>query len=239
MRSRVYLAGSVGLLLILTADARVGNSSESSFCTETKECLLCDLVCKNDDYEVRHYDSVKWVSTDKEAHLMDKAIVTTFIRLFKYITRSNKAGINIDMTVPVIVEETKRISRSFVYTLSFVMPSAHHMTPPQPTDDKVYFTDMSDMKVYVRSYGGWMMSILGGPSVLEGESGQMSGAMRSVPKGISCPFQDQNCTCIVETLSSWNDTGVNEYRMVDLPSVTTSVMDERLACRNRFSPTEL
>uniref|UniRef100_A0A8C7D6M9 Uncharacterized protein n=1 Tax=Oncorhynchus kisutch TaxID=8019 RepID=A0A8C7D6M9_ONCKI len=167
---RVYLAGSVGLLLILTADARVGNSSESSFCTETKECLLCDLVCKNDDYEgsrfestnewhiVRHYDSVKWVSTDKEAHLMDKAIVTTFIRLFKYITRSNKAGINIDMTVPVIVEETKRISRSFVYTLSFVMPSAHHMTPPQPTDDKVYFTDMSDMKVYVRSYGGWMMA---------------------------------------------------------------------------------
>ncbi|XP_064786973.1 uncharacterized protein LOC135510117 [Oncorhynchus masou masou] len=135
---RVYLAGLVGLLLILTADARVGNSSESSFCTETKECLLCDLVCKNDDYEgVRHYDSVKWVSTDKEAHFMDKAIVTTFMRLFKYITRSNKAGINIDKTVPVIVEETKRISRSFVYTLSFVMPSAQHMTPPQCTDDKV------------------------------------------------------------------------------------------------------
>ncbi|XP_021472310.2 heme-binding protein 2-like [Oncorhynchus mykiss] len=133
----VYLAGSVGLLLTLTADARVGNSSESSFCTERKECLLCDQVCKNDDYEVRHYDSVKWVSTDKEAHFMDKAIVTTFMRLFKYITRSNRAGINIDMTVPVIVEEMKRISRSFVYTLSFVMPSAHHMTPPQPTDDKV------------------------------------------------------------------------------------------------------
>ncbi|XP_064879369.1 heme-binding protein 2-like [Oncorhynchus nerka] len=133
---RVYLAGSVGLLLILTADARVGNSSESSFCTETKECLLCDLVCKNDDYEgsckVRHYDSVKWLSTDKEAHFMDKAIVTTFMRLFKYITGSNKAGINIDMAVPVIVEETKRISRSFVYTLSFVMPSAHLMTPPNP-----------------------------------------------------------------------------------------------------------
>ncbi|CAB1343517.1 unnamed protein product, partial [Coregonus sp. 'balchen'] len=71
---RVYLAGLVGLLLILTAEARVGNSSESSFCTETKECLLYDLVCKNDDYEV-------------------------------------------------------------------------------------YFTDMSDMKVYVRSYGGWMMSL--------------------------------------------------------------------------------
>ena len=43
--------------------------------------------------QVRHYDSVKWVSTDKEAHFMDKAIVTTFMRLFKYITRSNRAGV--------------------------------------------------------------------------------------------------------------------------------------------------
>ncbi|XP_041722674.1 heme-binding protein 2-like isoform X1 [Coregonus clupeaformis] len=136
---RVYLAGLVGLLLILTAEARVGNSSESSFCTETKECLLYDLVCKNDDYEVRHYDSVKWVSTDEEAYLMDKAIVTSFMRLFKYITGSNEAGVNIDMTVPVIVkiEETKRMSQSSVYTLSFVLPSAHQMTPPQPTDDKI------------------------------------------------------------------------------------------------------
>uniref|UniRef100_A0A8C8I6N1 Uncharacterized protein n=1 Tax=Oncorhynchus tshawytscha TaxID=74940 RepID=A0A8C8I6N1_ONCTS len=124
----VYLAGSVGLLLILTADAR------SSFCTETKECLLCDLVCKNDDYE----------GTAKNTCV------------YPYIF---PIGINIDMTVPVIVEEMKRISRSFVYTLSFVMPSAHHMTPPQPTDDKVYFTDMSDMKVYVRSYGRWMMAL--------------------------------------------------------------------------------
>uniref|UniRef100_A0A8C8I6U2 G-protein coupled receptors family 1 profile domain-containing protein n=1 Tax=Oncorhynchus tshawytscha TaxID=74940 RepID=A0A8C8I6U2_ONCTS len=58
--------------------------------------------------------------------------------------------------------------------------------------------------------------------------------MRSVPKGISCPFQDQNCTCIVETLSSWNDTGVNEYRMVDLPSVTTSVAMVHEAPRHPF-----
>ncbi|KAK6311391.1 hypothetical protein J4Q44_G00170550 [Coregonus suidteri] len=70
----VYFAGLVGLLLILTAEARIGNSSESSFCTESRECLLYDLVCKNDDYEVRHYDSVKWVSTDEECYFMDKAI---------------------------------------------------------------------------------------------------------------------------------------------------------------------
>uniref|UniRef100_A0A8C8ICD7 Uncharacterized protein n=1 Tax=Oncorhynchus tshawytscha TaxID=74940 RepID=A0A8C8ICD7_ONCTS len=133
----VYLAGSVGLLLILTADAR------SSFCTETKECLLCDLVCKNDDYEGSRF-------------LFPCLCVYLARCVYPYIF---PIGINIDMTVPVIVEEMKRISRSFVYTLSFVMPSAHHMTPPQPTDDKVYFTDMSDMKVYVRSYGRWMMAL--------------------------------------------------------------------------------
>ncbi|XP_029608013.1 heme-binding protein 2-like, partial [Salmo trutta] len=132
------LAGLVGLLLNLTAEARVGTPLSLAFVSETKECLLYDLVRKNDDYEVRHYDSVKWVSTDEEAHFMDKAIVTSFMRLFKYITGSNKAGINIDMchVLTMIVVETKRISQSFVYTLSFVLPSAHHMTPAQPIDDK-------------------------------------------------------------------------------------------------------
>uniref|UniRef100_A0A4W5RJD5 Heme-binding protein 1 n=1 Tax=Hucho hucho TaxID=62062 RepID=A0A4W5RJD5_9TELE len=157
----VYFAGLVGLLLILTAEARVGNSSESSFCTESRECLLYDLVCKNDDYEVRHYDSVKWVSTDEECYFMDKAMYTAFGRLFKYITGSNEAGVNIDMTTPVTVkiEEKKKMWQSSVFTLNFLLPSDYQMTPPQPTDDSVYFTDTPDMKVYVRSYGGWMMSL--------------------------------------------------------------------------------
>lgn len=42
-------------------------------------------------------------------------------------------------------------------------------------------------------------------------------------KGISCPYQDPNCTRIVETLSSWNNTVVNAYRLVDLPPTATSV----------------
>nr|ACI69904.1 Heme-binding protein 2 [Salmo salar] len=147
----VYFSGFVGLLLILTAEARIGNSSESSFCTESRECLLYDSVCKNDDYEVRHYDSVKWVSTDEECYFMDKATYTAFGRLFKYITGSNEAGVKI--------EEKKRLWQSSVFTLSFLLPSDYQMTPPQPTDESVYFTETPDMNVYVRSYGGWMMSL--------------------------------------------------------------------------------
>ncbi|KAK6311392.1 hypothetical protein J4Q44_G00170560 [Coregonus suidteri] len=65
------------------------------------------------------------------------------------------------MTAPVTVkiEEKKRMWQSSVFTLSFLLPSDYQMTPPQPTDNRVYFTEMPDMKVYVRSYGGWMMSL--------------------------------------------------------------------------------
>ncbi|KAM9561183.1 melanopsin-A-like [Salvelinus alpinus] len=72
-----------------------------------------------------------------------------------------------------------------------------------------------------------------GRSVLEGTGGAMDGALRSVRKGISCRFQDTNCTRIVETLSSWNDTVVNEYRLVDLPSVTSVAMVQE-ASRHPF-----
>ncbi|XP_051507619.1 melanopsin-A [Myxocyprinus asiaticus] len=51
----------------------------------------------------------------------------------------------------------------------------------------------------------------------------MSGAVRSVRKGISCPTQDPNCTRIVENLSSWNNSVMSAYRLVDLPPMTTSV----------------
>ncbi|XP_073690113.1 melanopsin-A [Garra rufa] len=51
----------------------------------------------------------------------------------------------------------------------------------------------------------------------------MSGAVRSMRKGISCPTQDPNCTRIVESLSSWNNSVMSAYRLVDLPPTTTSV----------------
>uniref|UniRef100_A0A8C7U7G7 Opsin 4a (melanopsin) n=1 Tax=Oncorhynchus mykiss TaxID=8022 RepID=A0A8C7U7G7_ONCMY len=72
-----------------------------------------------------------------------------------------------------------------------------------------------------------------GRSVLEGTGGAMNGTLRSVRKGISCRFQDPNCTRNVETLSSWNDTVVNEYRLVDLPSVTSMAMVQE-ASRHPF-----
>uniref|UniRef100_A0A8C3G836 Heme-binding protein 1 n=1 Tax=Cyclopterus lumpus TaxID=8103 RepID=A0A8C3G836_CYCLU len=148
---RIYLSGLVGFLLVFTAEARVGNSSELNVCTETEQCLLFDLICKTDDYEVRHYDSVNWVSTDEKSWSMDYASIKAFRRLFGYIKRNN-----IKMTAPVTLKLSDKTSffRTGIYTMSFLLPVEHQQSPIQPTDEKVF----PDMKVYVRSYGGWMMS---------------------------------------------------------------------------------
>ncbi|KAM9494483.1 heme-binding protein 2 [Clarias gariepinus] len=155
------LIGAVVLLISITAEARVGNSNEStSYCTETKECLLFDLICEGDDYEVRHYEAAKWVTTEVESIVKEVAVVKAFRKLFKYITGENEAGAHIDMTAPVITkvkEETPWLETS-VYVLSFLLPSAYQSQAPLPNDSTVYFTDMPDMKVYVKSFGGWMVS---------------------------------------------------------------------------------
>ncbi|KAM8844960.1 heme-binding protein 2 [Spinachia spinachia] len=151
----IYLSGIVGFLLVLTAEARVGNSSELDFCSETDECCLFDLICRTDDYEVRHYDSVNWVSTNETSFMMEAANVKAFRRLFAYIKENN-----VEMTTPVLlkISDNTPFWQSGTYTMSFLLPSKHQMNPPTPTDDKVYIEKIPDMKVYVQSYGGWMMS---------------------------------------------------------------------------------
>ncbi|XP_038568766.1 uncharacterized protein soul5l [Micropterus salmoides] len=149
------------LALVVSAEGSVGPSTNTSFCTESKECLEYELVCKTDEYEVRHYSPTRWVSTDAEAYFMGVGAAMAFRRLFQYITGTNEGGIQMEMTAPVLVkipEETKMWEPA-VYTLNFPLPAAYQEKPPAPTNDKLYFTEMPEMDVYVRSYGGWMLSV--------------------------------------------------------------------------------
>ncbi|XP_034749071.1 heme-binding protein 2 isoform X1 [Etheostoma cragini] len=157
----IYLSGLVGFLLVLTAEARIGNSSHLQFCTDTEQCLLFDLICKTDNYEVRHYDSVKWVSTEENSSFMEIATMRAFKRLFNYITGANENGKKIKMTAPVLIKifENKSFWQTGTYTLSFLLPSEEQTNPPKPSDNKVYIHHTADMKVYVQTYGGWMTSL--------------------------------------------------------------------------------
>uniref|UniRef100_A0AAY5KE42 Heme-binding protein soul5, like n=1 Tax=Esox lucius TaxID=8010 RepID=A0AAY5KE42_ESOLU len=187
----LVLMGSVGV------EGGVGPSSNSTFCTESKECLEYELVCKTDEYEVRHYSPTRWVSTDAEAYFMGVGAAMAFRRLFQYITGANNhgvcvcvvlcvsvcqsivpcaslrqvavcvcvcvcfPGVQMEMTAPVLVRipEETRVWEPAIYTLSFLLPAAFQDKTPTPTNDKLYFTDMPAMDVYVRSYGGWMLSV--------------------------------------------------------------------------------
>ncbi|XP_041633826.1 heme-binding protein 2-like [Cheilinus undulatus] len=157
----LFLSGLVGALLVLTAEARVGNSSESKYCSETAECLLYDLVCKTDKYEARHYSSVKWVSTEETAYAMEFAVSNAFHRLFRYISGENEEGMKIKMTAPVVTKMPDNTSfwEKRVYTMSFLLPSEQQKNPPMPTDDKVFIDEWPELNVYVQGYGGWMTSL--------------------------------------------------------------------------------
>nr|XP_040041490.1 heme-binding protein 2 isoform X1 [Gasterosteus aculeatus aculeatus]XP_040041491.1 heme-binding protein 2 isoform X2 [Gasterosteus aculeatus aculeatus] len=147
--------------VVLSAGGSVGPSTNSSFCTESKECLEYQLVCKTDEYEVRHYSPTRWVSTDAEAYFMGVGAAMAFRRLFQYITGANEGGFQMEMTAPVLVriQEETRMWEPAVYSLSFPLPAAYQEEPPAPTSDKLYFTEMPEMDVYLRSYGGWMLSV--------------------------------------------------------------------------------
>ncbi|XP_020496582.1 heme-binding protein 2 [Labrus bergylta] len=157
----IFLSGLAGILLVLTAEAKVGKSSQGKYCSETEECLLFDLICETDSYELRHYSSVKWVSTNETGYIMDFALMRAFKRLFGYITGQNMQGKKIEMTAPVVVKviDQKSFWEERVFRMSFLLPSEHQMTPPKPTDDKVFIQEWPEMKVYVKSYGGWMTSL--------------------------------------------------------------------------------
>ncbi|XP_062264754.1 heme-binding protein 2-like [Platichthys flesus] len=153
----IVLSALLGLLLVLTAEARVGDSSQLQFCTETKECLLFDPICQIDDVEVRNYSSVKWASTSDSSMLMEFAAMKMFRRLFDYIGGSNDQEVVIDMTSPVLMTmPEKSWWQTAVFTMSFLLPDMYQESPPTPTKGGVNILETPHMRVYVLTYSGWM-----------------------------------------------------------------------------------
>ncbi|XP_058863976.1 heme-binding protein 2-like [Acipenser ruthenus] len=154
--------GALGFVLFSLLIATQANiRATATKCIETKECSDYEVICTNADYEVRHYNASKWVSTSVQSYFMEMAAYDGFRKLFKYIKGANVDGVHIDMTSPVLIKkpEARNMWEPVTYTISFLLPAAYQDAAPAPTNGDVHFLEMPEMHAYVKSFGGWMLSV--------------------------------------------------------------------------------
>ncbi|XP_072420589.1 heme-binding protein 2-like [Chiloscyllium punctatum] len=156
----MHWAGLIIFLYLGLTEIGISDSKPAQ-CNEVKECFNYDLVCETSDYEVRHYNASKWVATNTTSFFMEFAMYSGFTRLFQYIQGKNAEGKKIDMTAPVLLKipQDKYFFDIKTYTIHFLLPASNQQNPPAPIDTNVYFIDFPDMYAYVKSFGGWLMTL--------------------------------------------------------------------------------
>ncbi|MGH0142877.1 UNVERIFIED_CONTAM: hypothetical protein FKN15_026732 [Acipenser sinensis] len=105
------------------------------------------------DYEERHYEAAKWVSTVVTANEENEAAKKGFWKLFNYIQGKNEKGTKIEMTIPVLKLVTHG---STSYTVSFFVPFLHQSSPLAPSEEEVIIEEKGEMTVFVRCFGGFV-----------------------------------------------------------------------------------
>uniref|UniRef100_A0A8B9C8X2 HEBP2 protein n=1 Tax=Anser brachyrhynchus TaxID=132585 RepID=A0A8B9C8X2_9AVES len=99
------------------------------------------------DYELRQYETAKWVSTVIRGETQKEALRQGFWKLFHYIQGKNEKEMKIDMTVPV----TCLVKHGCAdFKVSFFVPFEHQDSPPQPTDSDVFIEERKTAAVFVR-----------------------------------------------------------------------------------------
>ncbi|XP_062891730.1 heme-binding protein 2-like [Mobula hypostoma] len=136
------------------------SNSRPVHCREAKKCFNYDLICENSGYEVRHYNSSTWIATNVTSFFMEFASYEGFTKLFQYIQGKNEEGKKINMAAPVLLKipESERIMEMKNYTVHFLLPEAYQENPPTPTDPDVYFIEFPKMYVFVKSFGGSLLT---------------------------------------------------------------------------------
>ncbi|XP_072298276.1 heme-binding protein 2-like isoform X1 [Eucyclogobius newberryi] len=162
----IYLAGLVGFLLVLTAQAGGGFSGPK--CDKLEECLQFETICKNEDYEVRRYAPVKWICTSFSGLNWAFGIAPAFWRLKTYL-EDNDVGMEIPGIMAMPADDPppsdgdwlsalnnipKRLSKT--YSICFPPSSEHQSNPPKPADPKVTIKSEGVRYMYVRGYNDWV-----------------------------------------------------------------------------------
>ncbi|XP_063078411.1 heme-binding protein 2-like [Engraulis encrasicolus] len=115
------------------------------------------LESKSKDYELRKYESAKWVSTELKGLGAEAAMKEAFSKLFKYIQGDNDRKEKVDMTAPVtcLIKPGSTPESESSFTVSFFIPEQQQADPPKPTNPDIHIENRLEMTVYVRTYGGF------------------------------------------------------------------------------------
>ena len=135
--------------------------STSLMATEEPEYTV---IQKTDTYEVRQYRPYLVAETLVEADI-DDAGNEAFRILAGYIFGKNKSKTKMEMTAPVITEESEKIEMTAPVTSSggegrylyqFVMPARYTLeTLPEPEDDRVILREVPGRVLAVRTFSGF------------------------------------------------------------------------------------
>ncbi len=129
------------------------------------------IIEKNDAFEIREYESYI-IAQMQVIGNFDEVGEQAFPILFKYISGENRKGEKIEMTAPVIQENTKQKGEKIEMTapviqemdtknsqkkfFSFVMPIKYTLaTIPRPLDARISIKEIPAKKIAVRIFSGF------------------------------------------------------------------------------------
>ncbi|XP_022110842.1 heme-binding protein 2-like [Acanthaster planci] len=133
-----------------------GESGPPFFCHEL-ECPKFKEDYNSSDYQIRRYETSKWVSTTITGIDYQAASEEAFLRLYEYIQGQNDQKVKIPMTVPVINSVQPGLGPVCAsnFTFSFFVPFEFQSNTPKPTNPELFLTTLDQHKAYVRVYSGF------------------------------------------------------------------------------------
>lgn len=132
----------------------VSNVQQPAFCHDLN-CPQFTVIEDHKEYQLREYVASSWVTTSMNGVDYDTAGSRMFMKLFGYISGKNDKKETITMTCPVIVRvipgQGPTCENNF--TMSFF--NIPNVTPPKPSEEDVYLSDLPKLRAYVRTFGGF------------------------------------------------------------------------------------
>ncbi|KAG7164232.1 heme-binding protein 2-like [Homarus americanus] len=115
------------------------------------------VMVERDGYEERLYPARKWACTTMKGTSQQELVSPMFRALFNYISGKNDPNIRIDMTSPVTtyVEPGAGPTCESTFTMAFLVPEEHQLTPPLSVDKTIFIEDRPELTVLTRRFGGY------------------------------------------------------------------------------------